>query len=96
MNISKASGYYRIHLPRNRQDLQDFSGLSSIHKILKNHVDPVYLPWFQDVASRHERSSENQPRRNEEHEGRHKGRIEEIFVFFVSSWLIFILSGRRP
>jgi hypothetical protein len=37
-------------------------------------------------------SSENQPRRNE---GREE-RIEEIFVFFVSSWLIFIISGRRP
>src|SRR2546426_7998489 len=36
-------------------------------------------------------SSENQPRRNEEH--------EDFFLFFfvpfVSSWLIFIVSGRR-
>jgi hypothetical protein len=31
---------------------------------------------------------ENQPRRNEEHEGR----AEEIFVLFVSSWLIFIVN----
>ncbi|HEY6403220.1 MAG TPA: hypothetical protein VI479_17500, partial [Blastocatellia bacterium] len=33
-------------------------------------------------------SPENQPRRNEEHEER----MEKIFVFFVSSWLIFIIS----
>src|SRR5262249_37271273 len=37
-------------------------------------------------------SSENQPRRNEEHEGF----FCSLFVSFVSSWLIFILSGRRP
>jgi hypothetical protein len=35
--------------------------------------------------------SENQPRRNEEHEER----TRNIFVLFVSSWLIFIVSGRR-
>jgi len=34
---------------------------------------------------------ENQPRRNEEHEGFSCS----IFVFFVASWLIFIVSGRR-
>jgi hypothetical protein len=33
-------------LLRNRQDLQDFSGLISIHKILKNPVNPVYFAEF--------------------------------------------------
>jgi len=36
---------------------------------------------FQGVVTRHEGSWENQPRRNEEHEG--------FYGFFVSSWLIF-------
>jgi len=36
-------------------------------------------------------SSENQPRR---HEG-HEEKTVNIFVLFVSSWLIFIVSGRR-
>jgi hypothetical protein len=35
--------------------------------------------------------AENQPRRNEEHEDF----FSSSFVLFVSSWLIFILSGRR-
>jgi hypothetical protein len=34
----------------------------------------------------HRFPSENRPRRNEEREGK----TEEIFVFFASSWLIFI------
>jgi hypothetical protein len=37
-------------------------------------------------------SYENQPRRNEENEER----TEKIFVLFVSSWLIFIVSARLP
>jgi len=36
-------------------------------------------------------SSENQPRRNEEHEERTEG-IFVFFVFFVSAWLIFTVS----
>src|SRR2546428_5344583 len=36
--------------------------------------------------------AENQPRRNEEREGF----FCSFFALFVSSWLIFIVSGRRP
>src|SRR5262249_41151590 len=42
-------------------------------------------------GTEHFASSEKQPRRYEEHE---EGK-ELIFVFFVSSWLLFIVSGRR-
>jgi hypothetical protein len=48
---------------------------------------PIFM-----VTERHEAPwsapAENQPRRNEERE---EG-SEKTFVFFVSSWLIFILS----
>src|SRR5262245_13386449 len=37
-----------LSFPENRQDLQDFSGLNSIHRILKNPVNPVY-PRSQDL-----------------------------------------------
>src|SRR5262245_8242431 len=44
-----------------------------------------------DACVSHFASSENQPRRNEENEEK----TEKTFVLFVSSWLIFIVSGCR-
>jgi hypothetical protein len=47
---------------------------------------PLRFSFFQNVTTRPEGSFEDQPRRKEDREGR----TEEIFVFFVSSWLILI------
>jgi hypothetical protein len=46
---------------------------------------------FQGVATRHEGSSEY----NHEETKKTKKEQKKVFVLFVSSWLIFILSGRR-
>src|SRR5262245_52377257 len=52
---------------------------------------PTLFHRFSRVARDMNDSSENQPRRNEECEGI----FCSFFVSFVSSWLIFIVSGSR-
>src|SRR5215813_4470301 len=59
-NDSKLN-FSSMGLLRNRQDLQDFSGLISILKILKNPVNPVYFHSFR-VSQRDMLNSCGKPR----------------------------------
>jgi hypothetical protein len=66
--------------------LQDFSGLISIHKTLKNPANPLYFLRRFHVALGRLEKNENQPRSNEEH--------EDFLLFYLRFLRFFVVIFR--